>query len=171
MLDGGLAQSDEQVREILTEITGVPTTGQRVNIDADLKPLRSTQRKRLEHASRLAGTLPHTARWADRKQRPTRQPCDQRAKLRLMGDLALGGPKASLLGDSLKGVQQHRLADAPEPRDEHALLRAPSTQTSKQNPERLDLLIAARQRWRTGTSARRIGVADRIDRRSIPTYT
>jgi hypothetical protein len=47
----------------------------------------------------------------------------------------------------------------------------PDAQAGEQDPEGLDLLVAAGQRRRARAGARRIWVADRVDRRSIPTYT
>jgi hypothetical protein len=87
-----------------------------------------------------------------------------------MGDLALGGTKARLLGDGLEGVQENCLADPAQPSDEHALLGTPKAQASEQNPKGLDLRISAGECRRARAGTRCVGVADGVHRWSVQTY-
>jgi hypothetical protein len=45
-----------------------------------------------------------------------------------------------------------------------------STEAAEEDPELLDLAVAAGQRWRAGARAWAIGVVDRVDGRTIRSY-
>ena len=62
----------------------------------------------------------------------------------------------------LERVEQHGLADAAQPANDHALLGRAALQTANQDPELLELLIAPGERLRARPGVRRVRVIDRI---------
>jgi hypothetical protein len=50
-----LAERDEQVGEVVAEVAGIRPAEHRLDVDADLQPLRRAQRERLEDRSGAAG--------------------------------------------------------------------------------------------------------------------
>ena len=155
-----LAQGDEDVGQVVGEHAAVGQTFDRVDVEAGRQGAvgGDGERERLEHAGGAPGGVLPARLGSDVEQRPPRELGEMRAKVDLLGDLALDGRPALGLGLGAKLAQQNRLAHAAQPRDDHRLLGVAASQTSQQNVEGGELVVAARQERRPGAGVGRVGV-------------
>ena len=93
---------------------------------------------------------------------------DERAAQRLVGPgLELAGPPVPAYGGRAQGVEQHGLADAAQPGQDQAALRAAVGDPLEHDVERAELLVATGELGRALAGAGGVGVPDRVHDRTV----
>jgi len=133
--------------------------------DRDRGPLgclRVAERERLEHAEEVLDPVRGPVPGREFAHRHVQRGRDRPADRLIRPGLDLPGAPEPLQGHRPEGIEQHRLADTPEPGEHHAPLRAPPGYPLEHHLELPDLPVAPGEFWRSLPRAWGVRITHRI---------
>ena len=155
----------QQFRQVDLQVAGVSTPADGGHVDAELgreRPLRRgriPRRERLEHAQEVIDPVRGTVPWRKLAHGHVQCPGDRPPDRLLRPCLDLAGAPELPHRHRPERVQQHGLAHAAQPGQDHAALRATARDTLEHDLELPDLAITACQLRRPLSGTRCVGVA------------
>ncbi len=164
LLLGRLAQPDEKIGEILTEVAAIPDALKRVHIEAagDRALRRHRDRERLQDPRGSLRLVPPAFGRRDLEQRPSHELSHARPELRALRDLGLDRDPSRQPGALLERPEKNGLAHAAQAGDQQRLLRVAVAEPIQEHLERLKLVVATHERRRTRAGVRRVRIRSRI---------
>ncbi len=153
---GCLGDGDEQVGQIALQIAAVRHALLGVDVEADFQLAHGDldpAHERLEHGQSALGLVPGASH-SIQFEKQLAERGDQQGRERLvLVCLNEHGTIVRGRGEPLDLVEQHCLADAPQPGEEDAFFRAPLLHPAQEDPSLLEDSLAADQLGRRGAGA------------------